>query len=103
MGQILITSLVTAFAVALGHHLGLVEKVSEVVAEVASCARCSVFWAVLAVLLVRHTDIVISVGIAMAFAYATDWFGILLYKVSNMYDGIWQRLSNLKRRSKGTN
>lgn len=103
MGQMLTTSLITALAVALGHHLGLVEKVAEAVGEVASCARCSVFWAVLAVLTVRHTDIVISVGIAMALAYAADWFGILLYKVSNMYDGIWQRLSNLKRRSRGVN
>ncbi len=103
MWQILITALVTAFAVTLGHHLGLVEKVSEVVAEVASCARCSVFWAVLAVLLFRQSDIVISFGIAMALAYATDWFGILLFKASNMYDGIWQRLSNLKRRNKGAN
>ncbi len=103
MGEMILTALVTAFAVALGHHLGLVEKVSGVAVEVASCARCSVFWAVLAVLLLERQDIVLSIGIAMLLAYATDWVGILLYRAAEIYERVWQRTEKQKKPNRRVN
>lgn len=88
------TALLAAFAVALAHHLGLVEKVAETAREIAGCSRCSVFWAVLCVLLIEEVNSVAAFGAAIMLAYLSDWFGLVLFKAAKLYDRLWQRINN---------
>lgn len=93
------TALLAAFAVALAHHLGLVEKVAETAREIAGCSRCSVFWAVLCVLLFEGVNAVTAFGAAIMLAYLSNWFGLVLFKAAKLYDRLWQRINN--RRNNG--
>lgn len=85
------TALLTALTAAVAHHLGLVEKAAGIVTEIAKCPRCTVFWITFSVLLMGHTDLVISAAMSMTLAYFTDWFGLLLFRLAKMYERLWRR------------
>lgn len=90
-------ALLTAWAVALAHHLGLVGKVSDVIREIAGCCRCSVFWCVLGVLIMNGVNIYIAAASAILLAYLADWLGLLFFTTGNLYNKVWQKIHNRSR------
>lgn len=90
------TAVITAILIVVAHHLGLIEKMAEVAAEVCKCARCCVFWGVLAVLLLTGVPLLIAAVCAIALAYLCDWFGLILNTLARLYLKLWERI-NVKK------
>lgn len=84
----------------LAQHLGLPEAVAGVVARVAKCPKCMSFWCSALILLLSECDPVIAVGLSLLMAYLSHWFGLVLYKLNDLYDTIWQRMITRQRRKK---
>lgn len=84
--------LVIALCLILAHHLGLVEKVMEVCEKIAGCSMCSVFWGTALVLIVEGATIFEAVAIALPLAYLSAWVGILLARLDELYERIWERM-----------
>ncbi len=99
MGWVLIAVL-TAAATAVAHHLGLVEKVAETASEIAGCPRCTVFWTVVAVLLLTGVPLLQTLLLAMLLAYLTDWLGLVLADFAELYDRLWQRQKRRRNQRK---
>ena len=95
-----LTALITACIVMLAHHLGLVTKVADVISQIAGCCRCSVFWAVLVVMVVAGVDPLLCVFVAIVLAYASEWASLCLFAANKLYDKIWQRIKNQHRRNR---
>lgn len=87
------TALAAALSVALAHHLGLIAKVAGTAGEIAKCSRCSVFWTVLAVLLIEGAHPVAAFVAAIVLSYLTDWLGLALFRAAQIYDRLWQRIN----------
>ena len=95
-----LTALITACIVMLAHHLGLVAKVADVISQIAGCCRCSVFWAVLVVMVVSGVEPLLCVFAAIVLAYASEWASLCLFAANKLYDTLWQRIKNQHRRSR---
>ena len=95
-----LTALLTACIVSLAHHLGLITKVADVISQIARCCRCSVFWAVLAITLITGVEPLLCVFVAIVLAYASEWASLVLYAANKVYDTLWQRIKNKRRRNR---
>lgn len=95
-----LTALITACIVMLAHHLGLVAKMADVISQIAGCCRCSVFWAVLAITLITGFEPLLCVFVAIVLAYASEWASLVLYAANKVYDTLWQRIKNKRRRNR---
>ena len=95
-----LTSLITACIVMLAHHLGLITKVADVISQIAGCCRCSVFWAVLAITVITGVEPLLCVFVAIVLAYASEWASLVLYAANKVYDTLWQRIKNKRRRNR---
>ena len=95
-----LTALITACIVMLAHHLGLVAKVADVISQIAGCCRCSVFWAVLVVMVVSGVEPLLCVFAAIVLAYASEWVSLCLFAANKVYDTLWQRIKNKRHRNR---
>ena len=95
-----LTSLITACIVMLAHHLGLITKVADVISQIAGCCRCSVFWAVMAITVITGVEPLLCVFVAIVLAYASEWASLVLYAANKVYDTLWQRIKNKRRRNR---
>ena len=93
-------ALITACIVMLAHHLGLITKVADVISQIAGCCRCSVFWAVLAITVITGVEPLLCVFVAIVLAYASEWASLVLYAANKVYDTLWQRIKNKRRRNR---
>ena len=89
----MVTALAVAVITALAHHLGLVEKVAEVVSRIAGCQRCSVFWTVLVALVLSGVPALQAALAALPLAYLCDWLGLAFYGLAKIYDSVWKRIA----------
>ena len=94
-----LTALVTACIVMLAHHLGLINKVADVISQIAGCCRCSVFWAVIAITLITGVEPLLCVLAAIVLAYASEWASLCLFAANKLYDKLWQKIKNQHRRN----
>ena len=86
-------ALIVLIAGTLAQHLGLSEAVASVVAKVAKCPKCLVFWASLAALTAYQCDAVMAIGLSLINAYLSNWVGLLLMWLNRKYNTIWDRLN----------
>ena len=94
-----LTALITACTVMLAHHLGLVAKVADIISQIAGCCRCSVFWAVLVVMVITGVEPLLCVLASIVLAYASEWASLCLFAANKLYDTLWQRIKNQHRRN----
>lgn len=85
------TALIVMMAATLAQHLGLSEAVAKVVSKILKCPRCLSFWTVLFVLVILDHDPVIAVGLSILMAYLSIWSGLLLIKLNDLYERLWQK------------
>lgn len=86
-------ALMAAFFAIVGHHLGLIEKLSELSVEVAKCPKCTTFWIVLASLLLNGCEFIASITLAISMAYLSFWVGFLLIALQKLYNWIWEKIN----------
>lgn len=89
-------ALMAAVFAILGHHLGLIEKLSELSVEVAKCPKCTTFWIVFAALILSGCDFVAAIALSMIMAYLSFWAGFLLIGLQRLYDILWERTNRNK-------
>lgn len=86
-------ALMAALFAILGHHLGLIEKLSELSLEVAKCPKCTTFWIVLASLLFNGCGFVAAVTLSIVMAYLSFWAGFILVALQKLYDFVWEKIN----------
>ena len=86
------TALMAMMAAVLAQHLGLSEAVAKVVSKILKCPRCLSFWTVLSSLVILGHDPFIAVGLSILMAYLSIWSGLLLIRLNDLYEKLWQRL-----------
>lgn len=78
-------------------HLGLPQAMCSVAARVCKCHKCLSFWATFGVLWWFRCDMVAAVLSALAMAYLSNWFGVLLIWLNHKYTELWQRVNRKKK------
>ena len=74
-------------------HLGLSVAISKVLTKILSCPKCLTFWSTLILLYLFKCDIVIAILLSLLNAYISNWFALLLIKLNQKYEKLWQKLS----------
>ena len=75
------------------HHMGLGEAIARVIAKIAKCHKCVVFWGVLGTMLLIGANPLVAVMLSVFSAYLSNWLGLLLMWLNKMYNNIWQKLN----------
>ena len=75
----------------MAHQLGFVEKAYAVCGDIAKCPMCTTFWVTLPLLVTLGCRPLEAVVLSFAAAYLSNWFGLLLWTLSKIYDDLWQR------------
>ncbi len=88
---------VSMMVVSVAHHAGFVEKAYAVCGDIAKCPMCTTFWATLPLLVILGCRPLEAVALSFAAAYLSNWFGLLLWTLSKIYDELWQRLQRNPR------
>lgn len=86
-------ALMAALFAILGHHLGLIEKLSDLSVEVAKCPKCTTFWVVLAALLLNGCEFVTAITLSIIMAYLSFWIGFVLIGFQKLYDLLWKKIN----------
>lgn len=76
------------------HHLGFVEKAYQMCKDIAGCAMCSTMWGTLLVLLLLGCSLLKAIALSFFVAFLSNWFGLLLHALADLYEKIWQRQRN---------
>lgn len=86
-------ALTAAIAAILGHHLGIVDKLSELAVEISKCAKCTTFLVTLFVLVMSGCDLITAVALSLVMAYLSFWCGLILILLQKIYDWLWKRIN----------
>ena len=86
-----IVAITSMCVILVAHHLGFIGKVFSVLAEIARCPMCSVFWGTAVILLYYGYNIFEVVALSFAMAYLSNWVAILLDMLSKSNDRLWQK------------
>ena len=74
-------------------HIGLPQAISGVVGKVCKCHKCLTFWSVFVVLLLIGCNIIVAAMLSLIASYMSNWFGLLLVWLNEIYEWIWQKLN----------
>lgn len=91
MPMFLLTSMILMVSVNLIHHLGLAQAVAEVVGKILGCSQCLTFWSVIAGLTYLGQDIITAAFLAIAMAYLSNWFGLILLYLQRKFTTLYER------------
>lgn len=80
--------------IAVAHHTGFVEKAYDVCGDIAHCSMCSCMWGTLLVLLLTGCDPLEAVALSFIVAYMSNWLGLALQRIAQLYDKLWQKLND---------
>lgn len=87
----LLIALTATIAAILGHHLGIVDRISELVVEVAKCSKCTTFWVTLFALFLHDCDFIAAVALSLIMAYLSFWIGFILVGFQKLYEWLWEK------------
>lgn len=59
--------------------------------EIAGCAMCSTMWGTLVVLLLLGCGFLEAVALSFFVAFLSNWFGLLLHVMADVYERLWQK------------
>ncbi len=82
---------VSMMVVSMAHQLGFVEKAYAVCGDIAKCPMCTTFWATFPLLVILGCRPLEAVVLSFAAAYLSNWFGLILEWIAQIYDRIWQK------------
>lgn len=74
-------------------HLGLSAAIAKILVKVLTCPKCLTFWSSLGLLYIVGCNLLIAVLLSLLSAYASNWFAILLVKLTQYYDKLWQSVN----------
>lgn len=86
-------ALAVMIAAVIAHHLGFVEEAYRVAGKIAGCIRCTTFWITLLALIEYSCDPIPAAVLSFFAAYLSHWVDLLLGRLAEIYDRIWQRLN----------
>lgn len=86
--MVILTTLNAVFAV----HLGLSAAVGKILSKILICPKCLSFWTSLTVLYLFNCNIVVAVLLSLLSAYSSSWIALILVKLNQKYNELWQRL-----------
>lgn len=92
----LLVALIVTISAILAQHLGLSSAIVGVVTKVSRCPKCLSFWSVFVTLVILRAHIIVAIGLSLACAYLSNWLGLLLMFLANIYDDLWGRINQRK-------
>lgn len=99
MGRFVLIVLLTMVNATLAVHLGLSVAISKIVVKVFSCPKCLTFWTSLFLLyFIINCNIFVAVVLSILGAYAANWFALILIRLNQKYDELWQRLNDKSKK-----
>lgn len=92
----LVVALIAMVGATLAQHLGLSEAIAGVVSKISRCPKCLSFWAVLVTLILLRAHSFVAIGVSLACAYLSNWVGLILMLLANIYNDIWEKVNRRK-------
>lgn len=93
MWRFVLIVVLTALNAVIAVHMGLSVAVGKVLTKILSCPQCLSFWSTLIVLYLFGCNIVVAVLLSLLGAYLSNWIALVLVKLNQTYDELWQRLN----------
>lgn len=94
MYRFVLIMLLTVVNATIAVHLGLSVAIGKVLTKILSCPKCLTFWSCLGILFLCGCNIFIAVVLSLLGAYVSSWFALLLIKLNQKYNELWQRLND---------
>lgn len=92
-----IIAIISMAVIAVAHNTGFVGKAYDVCGEIAGCPMCSCMWGTLLVLLLTGCRPWEAIALSFLVAYLSNWFGLMLEWLAQIYDRIWQQQHRNRR------
>ena len=89
----MLIAIIAMIVACLAQHLGLSDAIAKVLAKIASCPKCLTFWFVLIVLIINQENAIVAIMLSLMCSYLSNWFGLMLLLLNQMYSEIWQKLN----------
>lgn len=89
-------ALIVTISAILAQHLGLASAIVGVVTKISRCPKCLSFWAVLITLIILRVHIIVAIGLSLVCAYLSNWLGLILMLLANIYNDLWIRINQRK-------
>ena len=80
------------------HNLGLIDAIIEVIVKISKCPMCCCFWVTLIVTIYFGYNVIVSTMLSIAMAYISNYIGIVLLLFNRLYEYLWQRANQRKRK-----
>lgn len=77
----------------IAQHLGLGEAVARVAHKIARCPKCISFWSVLVILVILNVHPIVALGLSLLCSYLSNWMGLLLMLLANIYNELWEKVN----------
>lgn len=87
----IVTACLVMVSASLAVNLGLSDAVASVTGKILRCPTCLTFWSALIVLISMGEDILLSGVLSIASAYLSNYFGLLLGRLNQTYERLWQQ------------
>ena len=89
----IVTAAMVMVCAMLMQHLGLAERLAELVGEVAKCYKCCTFWCCVVSLSVLGSDWFIAVVLSIIMSYLSHYFALLMIVLQKIYDKLWEKIN----------
>lgn len=82
------------FVCVTANHLGLVEKIEEIIGKlpIIDCPKCFSFWCVCAYTLFVSHEVITSLAISFLCSYVALWLELLEAYIDNIYMKIYEKI-----------
>lgn len=74
-------------------HLGLSVAIGKILSKILSCPKCLSFWSSLALLYLFGCNLALAVLLSLLSAYISSWLALLLVRLNQKYEELWQKVS----------
>lgn len=82
------------FSFTCANHLGLVEKVENIIGysiPIVNCPKCATFWSTL-ICLVSTGNVAVAVALSFLFAYLALWLELAMCVIDNLYKKVYEKI-----------
>lgn len=87
----IVIAIASMAVISTAHHLGFIDKAYIVCGDIVKCPMCCCLWGTLLLLLILGCQFINAIALSFLVAYLSNWFSLVLNKLAEIYDCIWQK------------
>ena len=83
------------FSCVAANHLGLIDKIEEIIGcklPIINCVKCFTFWSVLLYLVVERWNVIEALALSFTMAYVAIWVELFMGFIDTIYNTLYGKI-----------